>query len=352
MRAVRFVLALAALAAFAYAGAVAYFVREVRTFAPMTFERAQGDAAQIAEFALDGRLTPDRWGFPEYEEIAYRSTDGTRLSAWVIPPTDSSETDTLNRRWTIPTDCALVFVHGRGDNRLKALKYLPLAREAGLTRRCLTVYPDLRNSGRSEAAASDMGWRFADDIAATLDHLARTYGTRRVTVYAFSVGAMGTAVMIHRPELMARLRRSVVYMERIVMDSPMANVPANVELRAGEMGVPGAITYATLRTFNSVAVGNRLGEMRLGPLLKDVRIPVLVLHSRADATTPYALLEAEAPLFPSNVRVEVFEAARHVHLVRHPATRAAYRAAVVPFLRAAVPRDTLRAPVPLAPPHP
>lgn len=349
MRVVRFALAVLALAAVGFASVVAYFLREVRTFAPMTFERVQTEPAQVAEFALGGRLTPEAWGFPEYDEIAYRSTDGTRLSAWVLPPTDASESDTLSRNGPIPTDCALVFFHGRGDNRLKALKYLPIAREAGLTRRCLTVFPDLRNSGRSEAAVSDMGWRFADDIAATMAHLASTYGTRRVTLYAFSAGAMGTAVMLNRPDLATLLRQRVVWIDRIVMDSPVANVEATVRLRADAMGVPWPVTYVTLRAFNSIALGDRLAEMRLGPLLRFVRIPVLLLYSTADATTPAALVEAERPAMSSAVVAVPFDHAPHVHLVRHPATRDRYRALVVRFLRPSVPREPLRAPVPRAP---
>lgn len=349
MRVLRLVLALAAVALVAFAGTVAYFLREVRTFAPMTFERVRSEPEQVAEFALGGRLTPEAWGFPVYDEIAYRSTDGTRLSAWVLPPTavaDSAGTAPP------PTDCALVFVHGRGDNRLKALKYLPLAREAGLTQRCLTVFPDLRNSGRSESAASDMGWRFADDIAATLAHLAETYGTRRVTLYTFSVGAMGTAVMLNRADLATHLRQRVVWIERIVMDSPMANVEANVRLRADAMGVPAPVTYVTLRTFNSLVLGDRLREMRLGRLLRTVRIPVLVLYSTADTTTPAALVEAERRAMASAVVAVPFDHAPHVHLVRHPATRDRYRSIVVRFLRPSVPRDTLVAPIPRAPRRP
>lgn len=366
---VRLVLRLAAMlavfTAVAFAGAVAYFVREVRTYAPLTFEAAQTDPAQVAEFALGGRWTPAAWGFPVYHEETFRSEpDGLRLSAWIVPPVradtalasvsdlDSTvEADSGSRILHPPveTDCALVFVHGRWDNRLKALKYLPLAREARLTRHCLTVFPDLRNSGRSDAGAPDMGWQFAEDLASTLEHLARTHGTRRVVVYAFSMGAMATAVMINRDDLTTRLRQRVVWLDRIVLDSPMANVDANVRHRADAMGLPGLLTATTLRIFDNAFVEGRLGEMRLGRLLNRVRIPVLILHSRADATTPWVLLDAERSRFADSVRTVDVDGAPHVHLVHHPATAAAYRAEVVPFLRRAAWRDSLAASVRRAP---
>ncbi len=363
--ALRLAAVLAVLAVVAFSGAVAYFVREVRTYAPLTFEEAQTDPAQVAEFALGGRWTPAAWGFPVYHEETFRSEpDGLRLSAWIVPPTGkdtarasvpvTKRTDRSDSARAVPqgpvdTDCALVFVHGRWDNRLKALKYLPLAREAGLTRHCLTVFPDLRNSGRSEAGAPDMGWQFAEDLASTLEHLARTHGTRRVVVYAFSMGAMATAVMVNRDDLTTRLRQRVVWIDRVVLDSPMANVDANVRVRADAMGLPGLLTATTLRVFDNAFVEGRLGDMRLGHLLEGVRIPVLVLHSRADSTTPWALLEAERPDFAASVRTVTFEGAPHVHLVEHPATAAAYRAEVVPFLRRAAYRTSFGVPVRRAP---
>ncbi len=238
----------------------------------------------------------------------------------------------------IQTDCAVVFVHGRWDNRLKALKYLPLVRASGLSEQCLTVFPDLRNSGRSEAGTTDMGWQFAEDLTSTFEHLATTHGTRRVVVYAFSMGAMGTALMMDRPDLATRRQQARVAIDRVVMDSPMASVPDNVRDRADAMGVPRVVTAATLGVFDRVAVDGHLGEMRLGHLLAGVRIPVLVLYSRADVTTPARFVERESLGFPGNVRVVAFEKAAHVHLVSSPATETAYSEAVVPFLRAAAPR--------------
>ena len=321
-RALRVLAAFALVAALAYGAAVAYFVGQIRTYPVLTHEAAFAEPALVAEFGLGGRRTPAAFGFPAYREEPYRSApSGLRLGGWYVPARD-----TASRR-------AVVFVHGRPDNRLKALKYLPLVRAAGLDSTHAAFLPDLRNSGTSAPGNVDMGLGFADDLASTLEHLARRHGTRRVTVYAFSMGALATAMMLHRPDLRARLARAGVAVERVVMDSPLADAPGVLRLNAAQQGLPGALTGGAVAAFDRTAAGGYLDSMRLGVLLRAVRVPVLIVQGGADTATPLRYLRAEQPRFPPNVRVEVFAGADHVKIVNHPRVAGAYARVVTDFLR-------------------
>ncbi|HYE58892.1 MAG TPA: alpha/beta fold hydrolase, partial [Rhodothermales bacterium] len=307
-------------------GATAYFTHRIRTHPVVTFEEARTDPAQVREFGLGGRYDPAAWGLPLRAETYRSAPDGVRLEAWFVPPTD-----------TTVTDCAVVFVHGRRDNRLKALKYLPLLRQSGAIARCAAFFPDLRGSGTSEGGASDMGWQHAEDLTSTLEHLARVHSTRRFLIYAFSMGATSTAAMLNRAELRDRLRLGVVQIDRIVMDSPLANAEAVVRLNGRRMGLPSPLVNGALFSFRFFADTEAL---RLGPFLRRAAVPVLVLHGLRDRATPYALVEAERP-FSGRVRVVTLPEGDHVKLVNDPETASRYAAQVVPFLSAWV-RDLRR----------
>ena len=326
-RALRLLAASALLAALGYAGAVAYFVRQIRTFPPVTFAVAATDPAQVADFGLDGRRTPAAWGARAYREEPFASRpSGLRLGGWWVPPDDPAAGDSAR--------CAVVFVHGRGDNRLKALKYLPLVRRAGLLRACGAFFPDLRNSGTSAPGDSDMGLGFADDVASAAEHLAGAHGTRRVVFYSFSVGALATAYGLATPPLAGRIAAAGVAVDRLVLDSPMANVRAVVTREGARRGLPGPLVASALWAFDR-RVGGRLDALRLGPLLARLRMPVLVVQGAADTITPPDVLRDEQAAFPPTVRVVVFPTAGHVKIVQHARQGAPYARVVEAFLRPA-----------------
>lgn len=302
----------------AFGSVAAYFTHRIRTHPVMTFEAAFTHPAQVREFALGGRHDPAAWG-RHYRTETYRSVpDDVALEGWYLPATDTSA-----------SDCAVVFVHGRHDNRLKALKYLPLVHESGAAARCAAFFPDLRGSGRSLHGATDMGWQHAEDLTSTLEHLAATHGTRRFLIYAFSMGATSTSAMLTRADLRTRLRRGVIQIDGVVMDSPLASAAGVVHLNGERMGVPRPVVHAALLGFRLFADPEAL---RIGPFLRHAGVPVLVLHGLRDRDTPYALVEAERP-FSSRVRVVTLPEGDHVKLLSNPRTTAQYRAEAVPFLR-------------------
>lgn len=291
---------------------------QLQTYPPITFEVAMTDPEQVEEFGLEGRVTPDDWGFASVVDTFVSQPSGLALHGWFIPATHSE-----SRK-------AVVFVHGRWDNRMKALKYLPLVDSAGLRATHHVFMPDLRNSGTSPEGPTALGYRFAEDLTSALEHL-HTRGIDSVTVYAFSMGAMATALMLHREDLTARLQARGMGIEALVMDSPLADVPGVLAIRAEADRIPAPIVTVGLRFFNR-AVDGYLPRMRLDSLLARTALPTLMVQGTEDDITPASLLAPQT--FPPSVQVETLEGGRHVKMVNDAALRDRYRDLVVSFLRA------------------
>ena len=311
-------------AALVYGGTVAYLVRELRMYPPLPHEAIFDDPALDARYGLNGRRTPADFGFPRFDSLSFRSQpDGNRIGGWLVHPRDASV-----KRF----ERAVVFVHGHRSNRVKLLRFLPLLDQAGLSATHAAYLPDLRNSGTSERAPTDLGLQFADDLASSLERLAADYGTRRVTLYAFSMGAVATAWMLADPVLAARLDRAGLVVERVVLESPLANAPGVVRRRMEAEGIPGFVAAGALAGLNAVSGGDA-GRLHLGPLLARVSVPVLVVQGSADTVTPTDLLDAEMGYVGPNVRRLTLDGGQHVQLLQDPRHSAAYANAVTRFLQ-------------------
>ncbi|MCA0267687.1 MAG: alpha/beta fold hydrolase [Bacteroidetes bacterium] len=311
-------------AALAYGGAVAYVVREMRMYPPLPHEAIFNDPALDRLYGLNGRRTPSDFGFPRFDSLRFTSRpDGNRIGGWLVHPRDSS----LKR-----FDEVVVFVHGHRSNRVKLLRFLPLLDQSGLSATHAAFLPDLRNSGTSERAPTDLGLQFADDLASSLEVLAERYGTRRVTIYAFSMGAMATAWLLAAPDLQARLNRAGIVVERAVLESPLANAPGVARRRLNAEGVPGFVAAGALAGLSAISGGDT-GRLRLGPLLAETTVPVLIVQGTGDTVTPADLLDAEMGYMGANVRRVTLDGGAHVALLNDPRHEAAYTDAVTRFLQ-------------------
>lgn len=313
---------LVALGALGTVGMNWYLLRQLRTYDPVTMEMPYTSAPLIPEFALDGRRTPSDFGVETWREVSTPSfiDRSLQLRGWLLPATGG------------PSSEAIVFVHGRWSNRLKPMGYLELMQTLGLDETHHLLFPDLRNSGASDEAETGMGYHFAEDLTAWLLHLHETVGVERVTIYAFSMGAMATAVMGARPELKAALDEQGLQVERVVMDSPLSNVQGNVEMNAARQGFPTWLVAMGLHSF-SRTVDSALPSLRLSQLRPATTWPWLILQGTADVTTPHVLLQREvAAMDPAHVRLRTFPDGQHVKMYRASAHRAAYTAEVAAFL--------------------
>jgi dienelactone hydrolase len=117
-----------------------------------------------------GSATPAKYGLT-YHDVALRTADGVRLSAWYIPARNGA---------------AVVVLPGSGSTRTAVLPQAAVLARHGYG----TLLPDGRGHGRSGGHAMDFGWWGERDIAAAVSFLTRQPGVRpgKIAVVGESMG--------------------------------------------------------------------------------------------------------------------------------------------------------------------
>ncbi len=290
-------------------GALGYFsytyLQTLRTYKPIPLERVLNEERVAKVFGVDARKNPADFGFSYTEETYVSKADNIKLSGWFMP---AKREDSVKR--------CLVFVHGRSDNRMMMMKYLELVRSAGLDSSYSVFMGDMRNAGNSEPGITDMGYENAEDILYTLDFLRTQKKITHVVIFAHSMGAMATSILFHRPDLQADmqyLQQSGVTIDKIILDSPLANARDNV-LNTGAVtrGLPLSVMNQLLWLFD-VTKSGYLDSMRLSVTLRNVHTPILITQMRPDSVTPTPILERELSLLHNPaVHVKYFPKGAHV----------------------------------------
>ncbi len=132
---------------------------------PLVFTVA---ATNVPPTSLD-RETPADRGIA-YVDVAYRSSDGVRLSAWYLPSTNGA---------------AVVLLHGAGSTRSGVLDHAAVLAAHGYG----VLMADARGHGRSGGRAMDFGWFGDRDIDAAVSYL-----LTRPEVNPNRIGAVGMSM--------------------------------------------------------------------------------------------------------------------------------------------------------------
>ncbi len=117
-----------------------------------------------------GAGTPAWYGL-SYQDVAFRTSDGVRLSAWYIPARNGA---------------AVVLLPGSGSTRTAVLGQAAVLARHGYG----TLLVDGRGHGRSGGHAMDFGWWGGRDLAAAVSFLARQAGVQagEIAVLGESMG--------------------------------------------------------------------------------------------------------------------------------------------------------------------
>jgi fermentation-respiration switch protein FrsA (DUF1100 family) len=132
---------------------------------------------------------------PSHEDVSFRSTDGLLLKRWWFL---ARRTDLPGRGGLVgtPADKAVVFVHGRGQNRIASSFHPDKIAPLFLARGWDVLLFDLRGHGESEGDRYSLGQYEPRDIIAAIDFSAKKAGVdhRHVAVVGESLGA-GSAII-------------------------------------------------------------------------------------------------------------------------------------------------------------
>ena len=117
-----------------------------------------------------GATTPAGYGFA-YQDVAFSTADGVRLSGWYIPAR---------------ADAAVVLLPGAGETRTAVLGQAAVLARHGYG----ALLVDTRGHGRSAGHAMDFGWWGDRDVAAAVSFLARQPGIQagKIAVLGESMG--------------------------------------------------------------------------------------------------------------------------------------------------------------------
>ena len=199
-----------------------------------------GCSAQRMVFQPFRRMetTPQSLNWP-VEDVFFRAPDGTRLNGWYFPNTNAPYTILLS--------------HGNGGNLCHRLELIGILLQTGVS-----VFAfDYRGYGRSEGTPSEKG--VYQDAQAAYDWL-RARGQTNIIAYGESLGgAVATELALTNA------------VAGLILQSTFTSVPDV----ASEM-LPWFPAKWFLRT--RFATRDKLAR---------IRVPVLILHSRADTVIGY-----------------------------------------------------------------
>lgn len=133
---------------------------------------------------LGGMATTRRFQFPDkenadltpasfqlaFEEVAFRSSDGTPLAGWWVPAS--------------PSRGSIVMVHGLNRSRIEMVKRVPFAHDRGFS----VLLFDLRHHGASGGDATTFGVKEKQDVEAAA-RVARERAPGPVVLWGVSLGA-------------------------------------------------------------------------------------------------------------------------------------------------------------------
>jgi len=236
------------------------------------------------------------------------------LPAWFVPSPNGE----------VSSDTWVVAVHGRGGSREEALRILPTLAEMGLP----TLVISYRNDAGAPASPDhwyhlgDSEWHDVDAAVA----YAQANGAHRVILYGWSMGGGMVLTALRR---MAAAQVSAV--KAVVLDSPVVDWSATLDLQASHRHLPGGLTWTAERIaeWRAGFDFDALDQLRYAD---ELNVPILLFVDLADSTVPVEPALRLADARPDLIKVVTTAGGDHTGSWN--ADPAAYQIAVREFLSA------------------
>lgn len=214
--------------------------------------------------------------------------------------------------WLIAGDPApskgwAIHIHGLGSPRAGMLRGVQVAADAGFT----SLVVSYRNDGEGPAVGSgrsELGSSEVDDVRAAV-RLASESGTDQIVLFGWSMGGAIALQLADDPEF-----RDVI--TGLVLDSPIVDWVSTIRANCVRAGLPGwlglfAVPWLKSRRL-SRATGIRapihLREFDWIARAREMTVPTLILHGRADTSSPFERSARLRSLRPDIVNLEAFDA--------------------------------------------
>ncbi|MEP6482117.1 MAG: alpha/beta fold hydrolase [Rhodoglobus sp.] len=287
-------------------------VGEILSYTPDTVTRQLlgvdfGDLGRARRGRFSGwfYLSPAELEVP-YEDVEINTELGP-APAWLIPAAGPSA------RW-------MIAVHGRAVRRQETLRGVPVFRSAGYTS-LLISYRNDRDAPATpdnRYALGDTEWK---DVESAMQY-AIDHGAREIVLMGWSMGGATVLQAVTRSPL-------AKFVRGLVLDSPVVDWVSALKFQGAlnklpkplDLGVLGLLSqrWARFLTGQSSPIDfKRLDFVRRS---KELRLPILLLHSDDDGYIPVDAARALAAARPDIVTFEEFTTARHTKLWNYDADR-------------------------------
>ena len=273
-----------------------------REYAPLEGGLQVGGLVRFDKFAFPG--DPERAHDIAFGEVTFASPLG-ELAAWRVDGADDT--------WA-------VFVHGKSANRREALRMMPVTVDAGLPSLAITY----RNGPGAPADPSgyyQYGRTEWEDLEAAVEY-AVSEGANDVVLVGYSMGgAIVVSFLMQSP--------SAGRVAGVILDSPVLDLSAAIDLGAERRGLPGFLTNIA-RVITSMRFDVDWDALDYLGRADELAVPILLFHGDGDTQVPQRTSEALAERRPDLVTYEAFDGAAHVGAWNADPER--YEEAVAAFL--------------------
>jgi uncharacterized protein len=195
-----------------------------------------------------------------------------------------------------------VMVHGYKTSRRGLMRDYGVLRDAGMPILNVTYRNDPGNPEAPDGLIQ-LGQEEWLDVQSAMEW-ARERGAERFVVFGDSMGGAITCQLFHESDLADRI-------DALVLDAPVLDWNAVLDLQASEMGVPQPVTWSA-----ELAIEQRIGFdfaafdqiARAG----EFDLPILLFHGTEDNVVPFATSREFASALPELVTFYPVEGAAHV----------------------------------------
>ena len=218
-----------------------------------------------------------------YEDVSFRTADGLTLRGWYIPAAQRTEK-------------TLILLHGYPADKGNILPALSFLHEDFN----LLLF-DFRYLGKSEGSYSTAGAKEVEDLLAAIQFL-KSRGVREVGVWGFSMGGAVALMAIEKaPEIRA-----------VVSESSYASL---AEMTFELLRIPGLnypIAYL-VGVWAKLFLGIDVTEASPADRIRNTKIPILLIHSSADAVIPFSHARSLQQALAKNPNAEFWFHEEYAH---------------------------------------
>lgn len=273
-----------------------------RIGAILAHDPSAGTVIRLVEQVYAGSLEPGTTGY--WSGYAYPSPSTVGLiaddvilpgpaPAWLIRGRNSG-------RWVI-------HIHGLGGRRATGVRTTPLFDRLGLTQLLISY----RGDGDAPATLDGrhhLGHTEMDDVEAALDYAAAN-GATSIILSGWSMGAAMALAAAHTAQ-----HRHLV--SGLILTAPVLSWRRTLAFNTSAARLPAFLADLALWILRSplhglAGTGEPLDLRPLDLTQAMPEVPVLILHSEADTSTPINISAAYAARFPNQVQLVRFPAGRH-----------------------------------------